>query len=382
MTGYLHKVKKLIRLVVINLVILVLLLAVVDPFFKGRIKTGLRRSVVLREHYPIWDEYYTPSVYDLSGTENLASKAYRLRTNNNGFIIGENDDPIADSADIIFFGGSTTECLYVEEDQRFPCLAGEILRNKNSSAEPVVLNGGTSGNCSSHSTINLLVKGIHLSPKIVVFMHNINDLQLLLKTGDYHKGPQRRTLIFEENQRLDLKQRLFVLLRSTLDLVIPNISRLAKKAFESRSNTVSAADEWIGYRENIFNYDIIESKFERSVLSFIHLAKSQDIEVVLMTQFGRLNPADEFVRRTYEMKHAEQDIFPDFDSLCCYYNRMNQKIRDIADEEDLLLIDLAKEIPADSLYIYDMVHLNTNGSTIAAGIIAEQLQNRYYSIKK
>lgn len=48
-------------------------------------------------------------------------------------------------------------------------------------------------------------------------------------------------------------------------------------------------------------------------------------------------------------------------------------------KEHLLLIDLVKEVPSDSTYIYDMVHLNTHWSELAANIVAEQLQNTYYS---
>ncbi len=98
-----------------------------------------------------------------------------------------------------------------------------------------------------------------------------------------------------------------------------------------------------------------------------------------MTQFSRLNPEDEFIRKTYEGKTAELGKNLDFDTLCSYFDNLNQKIREIAAKENLLLIDLAKEIPADSAYIYDMVHLNTKGSIFAAGIIAEQLQKSYYS---
>ena len=214
-------------------------------------------------------------------------------------------------------------------------------------------------------------------------MHNFNDLQLLLKTGDYYTGPQFRTFIFEEEiQPLPFKQRFVAIVRSTLDLFMPNISRLVKRDYEKLINSTVSIDEWADYRENILRYDIIESKFERSVLSFIRMAKSQDIEEVLMTQFSRLKPTDEFIRKTYEMKQTEKEKVLDFDSLCSYFDSLNQIIREIAAEEDLLLIDLAKEIPAESTYIYDMVHLNTNSSILAANIIAEQLQNRYYSIKK
>ena len=40
----------------------------------------------------------------------------------------------------------------------------------------------------------------------------------------------------------------------------------------------------------------------------------------------------------------------------------------------VLVIDLARLIPQESEYMYDVVHLKTAGSQLAARIISEQLQ--------
>ena len=72
---------------------------------------------------------------------------------------------------IVFLGGSTTEQLYVSENQRWQSI---LERNFNGSVK--IYNGGVSGNNIIHSTLNLVAKVLPLQPKYVVLMHNINDL--------------------------------------------------------------------------------------------------------------------------------------------------------------------------------------------------------------
>ena len=86
------------------------------------------RKIILREHQPLIDKFVKPSKEMVNSVKNLKNKKYRLRTNNNGFIVGpewkNNKDVITD---IIFVGGSTTECMYVEEINRFPYLLSKLI---------------------------------------------------------------------------------------------------------------------------------------------------------------------------------------------------------------------------------------------------------------
>src|SRR5262245_59139032 len=74
------------------------------------------REIHLREHPPglVW--HTTPDKFgvDYAQTDSLVKKEYVLRADENGFIIPSR---IHDSADLtlVFLGGSTTECLFMEE---------------------------------------------------------------------------------------------------------------------------------------------------------------------------------------------------------------------------------------------------------------------------
>ena len=56
------------------------------------------------------------------------------------------------------------------------------------------------------------------------------------------------------------------------------------------------------------------------------------------------------------------------------YARFNQAIREVGQANGVLVIDLAALIPQDQQYMYDVVHLNTRGSRLAARLISERLQ--------
>ena len=91
-------------------------------FFQNSKKSiSIQRYINLKEHKPYTDESYKPDI-DVRNSD----KAYRLRIDKNGFIKGplldEELDLQNDQTDILFLGGSTTECIYIDEDKRFPYL--------------------------------------------------------------------------------------------------------------------------------------------------------------------------------------------------------------------------------------------------------------------
>ena len=115
-----------------------------------------------------------------------------FRTDENGTIIGQlNPAKTTSKGNILFLGGSITECNEVDEEYRFPSLAGKILSEETSSAYRGI-NLGVRGH-TSHDSINLLLNHpISDQAQIVVLMNNINDRLFLAKRGTY-KAPLNLT---------------------------------------------------------------------------------------------------------------------------------------------------------------------------------------------
>ncbi|MEL6559558.1 MAG: SGNH/GDSL hydrolase family protein [Bacteroidota bacterium] len=356
---------KTLRLILVNLAIFLVLLVIVDPLLPsqdGFIKTD--RYVRLREPKPNLDY-----VFQFPDGDPL-----RFRTDRNGFYIGENSLENAIDAEIIFFGGSTTECSAVPEEKRFPYLIGENLINETSNSSIKTLNAGLSGNNVMHSLVSFIAKGIPEKPKIVFLMHNVNDLAQLLKTGSYWEAPKGRSVIVEE-EKSSFYQRTKNYLKSTKDFFIPNTYSLVKKAVKSGSE---GADEWENYRGGkLHPFDEVLTTYKRALKSFVKVAKANDIPVVLMTQFNRFSPEDQEIRQQF------QQMFKgiEFELFCKYYEEFNNCIRQVAIEESVEMIDLEAKVRPAKAYLTDFVHLNENGSILVSKEISVWLIENYPQYK-
>lgn len=119
---------------------------------------------------------------------------YPFRIDNNGFILPHNNYDNPDNK-IVFIGGSTTECMYVTENNRFPYLTGQLIEEKTNK-QINSYNAGVSGNSSIHSLDILLNKIIPKKPDIVVIMHAVNDYAILAYDHSYWPvGTPRSELI-------------------------------------------------------------------------------------------------------------------------------------------------------------------------------------------
>ncbi len=155
------------------------------------------RYMPLREHLLNYDTNWTPSDdYIKLYTDSLEQKPYRIRTNSEGFIIGPDDlGRDHEKLDIIFYGGSTTECGFVDENIRFPYLVRKILKYSEGEHNIRTLNAGVSGMNSMHTVLSVIGKGIPQKPSYILFMHAINDLSLLTKTYSYWNAPLEKELV-------------------------------------------------------------------------------------------------------------------------------------------------------------------------------------------
>lgn len=367
------------KVILINLTVLTGLLWLADLFVTpAPVKTVKPfRAVNLREHGPGEDRVVSPSDTYMQGTQNLVQQPCSLRTDRNGFIIGP-DREVTDSLrpDIIFFGGSTTECLFLAENERFPYLVGTMLASRNSNAPILVANAGKSGNNTWHSVIGLLTKGLPSRPDVVVLMHNVNDLSQLTKTGSYHRAPKSRAIIQQvfgssltPHEPTGIGSRLKHALTATGKVIAPNIiSRLAHTAQEKKQS--ASSDEWADFRDvaGSFRFEDAVTDYEDALRLFIYSARSHGISPVLMTQFNRLTPDDSFTRSRFPTNAPF-----DYETTCGQYARFNDAIRQLAATENVPVIDLERMVAQDSTAIYDDVHLNAAGSRLVADSVSAHL---------
>ena len=152
------------------------------------------RSIVLREFNPNQSAEVSPSNKLTTQADSLKQTPYPVKIDENGFIDNGNSDEANPKLRVIFLGGSTTDNLFVQPENRFPSVV-ELSFRKALNQTVVTHNAGVAGNNSMHSYLSFIAKGIPLKPNYAVLMHNVNDLSLLSKTESYWVAPSMRTLV-------------------------------------------------------------------------------------------------------------------------------------------------------------------------------------------
>jgi lysophospholipase L1-like esterase len=332
---------------------------------------GYRRFINLREHKPLYSGYIYPTDEDLYNAELLERKKYLLRVDKNGYIMPSQIHPEAD-LNLVFLGGSTTECLYMDEKERFPYLVGRLIENElhlkvNS------YNSGKAGNNSLHSIDILLNKVMYINPDIVIMMHNINDLIILLFEKSYWNDNKYKSPIIEVEPTIgnNLGQS-FVILRDSL---VPNISRaiggIYDQFFAKERKTEFPAIR--GQKIEIRKSQLLQD-FAANLQIFIDICQHRRIIPVLITMANRFSEdPDPFIASKMQRLEIEHDIsYKEFKEI---FDLFNEQIRTVGKANNVLVIDLANKIPQEKIYLYDTVHLTPLGSNLVSRQIFQELRS-------
>lgn len=330
---------------------------------------GIPRFINFREHRPLFQDALGPTAEDRRNAPDLPCQAYRLEVDAHGFI-----KPTAVHAHpqvtVVFLGGSTTECLYMAETERFPYQAGRRL--EQALQIPVnSLNAGRAGNNSLHSLNILLNKIVPLRPEIVVMMHNINDLIILLYEETYwNQNPYKAPIL---TRQTTLGQSLGELLGLMRDQAVPHLARALTAAWpqwggETPTREFTRTGDG---RLEIHPARLLRA-FRANLQLFVDLCHLYGLTPVLMTQASRFTAVpDDFIAGLMRRQEEAYGIaYPDWQRL---FAGFNAEIRAVGQANGIVVIDLVAAIPPEPVYLYDAVHLTARGASLASEIIYRDL---------
>lgn len=357
--------------------VLVILEFLLERLYGIQDNARVRRAIPLDENQPYLvmtasrDDYYN-GVYAVKGVfEGLGD--YHVRIDANGFI---EPSKVYEEPDrtLLFLGGSTTECITVSEEKRYPYLVGRMLE-ADTGYKFNSYNAGVGGGNSHNSIDTLLHKGLIIEPDIAVLHHNINDLIILLKYGDYCYTPNGEYFDFYWMQTAGtntLGNGIGDRLKNAINQIFPSIcNRIAvMKNAGNSAGAVSGGKEQIKYDE-----ELILSKFKKNLEMFIAICEINEITPVLMTQANRMGEQpDELICMLYEACGG-YELGIEYEDFWELFEKMGDVIRSTAEENNVLCIDLEKEIENSAENFFDMVHYTDEGSERAANVIAGELKN-------
>lgn len=333
--------------------------------------TPTTRNIRLREHSPNIDRYIRPEPIYIKRADNLINHEFPFKTDIDGYIYNGYNHDKAD-LNLLFLGGSTTECLYVKEENRFPYLTSRLLENKLGDLKINSFNSGVSGNNSMHSINILLNKGLKKRPDYIFLMHNNNDLDFLLKGKDYWSNwdtsRQGKSLIVDKKieKNINIKDLVRKLVNSTFPSIYNRATILKANLSKDKKNQSLDALEF-----KIKDPQLIRDQIESNLKTFINITKSWNSTPVLMTQASRFIKNPDGVVKEYIVPELISRKKMSYEEFIEIYSSINQLIRKVAKEEKVILVDLAELIPSTSEYMYDSLHFNDKGSSLAAKHISE-----------
>ena len=104
---------------------------------------------------------------------------------------------------------------------------------------------------------------------------------------------------------------------------------------------------------------------------FVEIVRLSGAVPVLMTQANRITDSpDPVVRR---MLKRVEDVGIGYAEYKWLYDRFTDITQEVGEEREVMVIDLAREVPQSARYMYDAMHYNDVGSDLAATIVADRL---------
>lgn len=348
--------RKAVYAVVFSLVGLVLLgLALLTvKIVRDEVNRGFERYLIMREPRPSSNLTKTPPKALLAIADGLENKQYRLRVDENGFIMPSGVHEKAD-ASVVFLGGSTTECHFMNEEERFPYLVGRQLETSlgkriNS------YNTGTAGNNTLHCLLLLQGKVLPMKPRAVVLMECINDLTFLKLLGDYWNSHATRGIL-QDKEYNPIK-----------NWIIHNL-------IGHKGASAVLGDEFLGQelKPDALSSSELADSYRKNLELFVFICRQHKIVPVLMTQFNRFTETLP-PNLTQQMAPVQQRWGLTYAQYRENYMALNDAMRAVAREQNVQLIDLDRLVPKTKDYMYDVVHLNANGSRFVADVVAKSLE--------
>jgi len=289
--------------------------------------------------------------------------------NSLGFRGPEPPADIKSITSIIAVGGSTTECFYISDAMCWTNILASNLSNK--AGRVWVNNAGYQG----HSTygnfilINDYIK--HLGPKYVLLMEGMNEVNRTdIKDDESVSSNSRKTSAWGWIKR-----------NSRVVNAVINIQRnvLADKLgvtdtyFDpAKMDSLKLSDDYI---DSIKKKQLsLVKAYSKRLRQIIDTCLANSIQPVLITQPILYGETKDCVTGT---DLSTVRITGEYNGKLFWLlvELYNDETRRTAKEKQLLLIDLAKEMPKCSKYFYDVCHFTNEGSQKVAEILTPYLSN-------
>ncbi len=304
-------------------------------------------------------------------------RVVHLHRNSLGFRGEELPPDLARRLSIVAVGGSTTICFELADDKTWVHVLGEKL--KDNFPKLWINNAGLAGHSTFGHIILMENFVVKLRPKVVIFLVGVNDTGLLDQANDVDTS-LRNGLRWDSFRSLE---RFAGALAdySEVAAAVLNLKRyyFPKVTWAPPQREVDLKDEptleMSRKKTAALERDFLAKyphPYEMRLKKLIRICRQHQIVPVLMTQpalYGHgvddLTGVD--LSKIKIMDGINSGFYWDILDI------LNDVTRRVAQEEKVLLIDLAREVPKSSKYYYDLVHYDNVGAEKVGTIVYQHL---------
>lgn len=327
-------------------------------------------------------DFYEEMLVGINGTTTFSSNSLGIR-----------GDEFSEQQDyrILTIGGSTTECMVLDDEEAWPKLLQSKLNKSQSELNYWVGNIGVSAHYSG-SHMLALEKLLPQFPKIdeVIVLVGINDFFKTVYQGGHvlkheNSNPNLikktfrgypRNVNSKWHQRTEIWMHLRDAKYSWQNLVwdVDRLMNQVEEAKNFRKNSPKV-NKLPPLAEGLKNFEV-------NIKLIFNLLKEKNIKFTLLTQPSLYHEGLTEAESQYLYGGAFRFMPPASDSLkfysanACYrgLKEFNDISRSVANELNIFLIDLAVLLSKDSTTFYDHCHFNESGSAKVADLLFRSIK--------
>lgn len=264
---------------------------------------------------------------------------------------------------IACLGGSTTYTAVDDYRLSYPYLLGQALRERHGHPEVEVVNAGVSGYTTWESLVNFQYRVLDLEPDLIVVYHAVNDAKARLIDPAGYVGDNsgyRRPLSVEYSlwEKSLFLRYLFVQWGWAESNSLERRAR--RRGFEVEGVDERPRRRSPGERARVQAalMELTERNppiyFERNLRSLVGLAQAHNVKVLLTSWH-------------YITELGGDMAEPHYQKMVGEHNAISRRL---AEEMETYYYDFAAEMPAETRYFKDSMHVNEEGAPVMAELFA------------
>ncbi len=284
---------------------------------------------------------------------------------------------------IVCIGGSTTYTSFIEDYRlSYPALLEEKLKSDGFN-QVRVINAGVGGWRSWESLVNLQFRVLDLNPDLIVIYHAVNDVNSrLVWPAEAYRGDNSGQLrphfsrIFMPSILEHSTLFRALLIRAGLQTPHTAVNRVAVKNNKEHNFSQAFLKQRRNgsYPQGLFTeipaMEILKTNqpiyFERNLNSMIHIARANDVDVMLAT----------FAFMSEGFERFPKSASPEFIHAL---NEHNAVIRKLGERNQVAVFDFASLFPANPDNYLDGHHVNEAGARLKAQLFGDYIEDYFLS---